>query len=71
MAVLRAASSREDEIFPMFTLLLETFLEMRELQKHERLLELGGLYKFHTCMGRAMLVSHQWLSAEHPDPRGH
>ena len=54
----------------MFTLPLRALLEMRELQKHEVLLQSGALRKFHSRMGKAMFISHQWLTAEHPDPSG-
>ena len=69
MATLRAASSH-GEVFPMFTLPLRAFLEMRELRKHEILLTSGALRKFHSRMGKAMFISHQWLTANHPDPSG-
>ena len=54
----------------MFTLPLRAFLEMRELQKHEILLQSGALRTFRSRMGKAMFISHQWLTAEHPDPSG-
>ena len=54
----------------MFTLPLGAVLEMKELQKHETLLQSGALRKFHSRMGKAMFISHQWLTAEHPDPGG-
>ena len=56
--------------FPMCTVLLESLLKMKRLQRHEELLLDGLLHHFESHMGRAMFVSHQWLGSEHPDPAG-
>ena len=39
-------------------------------QAHEELLAADVLVDFDESMGRAMFVSHQWLSTHHPDPDG-
>eukprot|EP00438_Fugacium_kawagutii_P009749 Skav220217 [mRNA] locus=scaffold1600:140995:142710:- [translate_table: standard] len=52
----------------MFTTPLSSFLQMTELQKHEKLLDSGVLCEFEERMGRAMFVSHQWICRDHPDP---
>eukprot|EP00438_Fugacium_kawagutii_P006767 Skav201392 [mRNA] locus=scaffold296:174361:176130:+ [translate_table: standard] len=54
--------------FPMFTMLLSSFLQMTKLQKHEDLIDSGALCQFDESMGRAMFVSHQWICRGHPDP---
>ena len=54
----------------MFTVFVETLLQMSLLLRHESLLQEGKLHRFESRMGKAMFVSHQWLSAGHPDPRG-
>ena len=39
-------------------------------QAFEELLEAGVLVDFDESMGKAIFVSHQWLSTHHPDPDG-
>ena len=36
--------------------------------RHEALKEEGLVVQFDESMGKAIFVSHQWLSKEHPDP---
>lgn len=60
----------ESTDFPMFTVFVETLLQMTTLLRHEVLLAQGKLHEFQERMGRAMFVSHQWLSCQHPDPCG-
>eukprot|EP00438_Fugacium_kawagutii_P031123 Skav201747 [mRNA] locus=scaffold1973:9099:10799:- [translate_table: standard] len=55
----------------MLTVPLDTFLQMTKLQKHEELIDSGALCQFEESMGRAMFVSHQWISPYHPDPKFH
>ena len=57
-------------LFPMYTVSLEVFFGMRELQPHEALKAQGLLSRFDARMGNAAFVSHQWLGVDHPDPEG-
>ena len=59
---------RPEWLFPMFTMTLEFFLKMEQIQTHEELLEEGAVRPFEDSVGRGMFVSHQWLSPENPDP---
>ena len=59
---------RPSRLFPMFVMALDAFLKMTRIQRHEELLEKGFLYPFEASIGRAMFVSHQWLSPTNPDP---
>ena len=54
--------------FPMFTLPSSAFMKMSRVQPHEDLMEAGDLCIFHESLGRAMFVSHQWVTSKHPDP---
>ena len=63
--VFRVPSERT---FPMYTVALETILKITTLPSHEELLDAGLLCDFHEQMGRAVFVSHQWVSYHHPDP---
>jgi len=54
--------------FPMFTVSLDVFLQLKEVQPHEALLSAGKLTEFEEDLGAAMFVSHQWLASDHPDP---
>jgi len=58
--------------FPMYTVPLPTLLHMTaaRVQAFEELLEAGVLVDFDESMGKAIFVSHQWLSTHHPDPDG-
>ena len=57
-----------ERTFPMYTVTLETILKITTLPSHEELLDAGLLCDFHEQMGRAVFVSHQWVSYHHPDP---
>ena len=57
-----------DEKFPMMVMPSATCLKMTQVRTHEDPLESGAVCKFHEYMGKAAFVSHQWLSARHPDP---
>lgn len=54
--------------FPMYTVPLETVLEMKKVRPHQELLKDGVLKIFDSAHGRAMFVSHQWTTETHPDP---
>ena len=55
-------------LFPMYTVSAEAALEMSTLKPHEELLVSGKLSLFEDGMGKALFVSHQWVSRSHPDP---
>lgn len=52
----------------MYTVSAKILLEMREVRAHEQLKLDGVLTEYEQSLGRAMFVSHQWLSDHHPDP---
>ena len=52
----------------MYTLPLEEFLQLTCVRPHQELLEQGMLVRYTKAMGKAIFVSHQWLSESHPDP---
>eukprot|EP00397_Hematodinium_sp_SG-2012_P054318 GEMP01065405.1.p1 GENE.GEMP01065405.1~~GEMP01065405.1.p1 ORF type:complete len:178 (+),score=32.06 GEMP01065405.1:212-745(+) len=56
--------------FPMYCVPLNVVLEMKSVVKHEELLAAGVLVE-HDFGDQApvIFVSHQWLSADHPDPQ--
>ena len=54
--------------FPMYTVPAEFLLQMKHLKTHGEMLQVGALVEFSTDLGRAMFVSHEWLSNRHPDP---
>ncbi|CAE7846844.1 ergic3, partial [Symbiodinium necroappetens] len=54
--------------FVMYTVPADAFLKMTEVKMHEELADAGVLTEFDESMGKAMFVSHQWLSEAHPDP---
>ncbi|CAJ1361337.1 unnamed protein product [Effrenium voratum] len=54
--------------FPMYTVELATLLEMSRIEPHEELKAKDALVEFHSTMGRAAFVSHQWVTPQHPDP---
>ena len=54
--------------FPMFTVPVKDVLEMDMLRPHEELLHDDVLVEFDSSMGKAAFISHQWVSALHPDP---
>ncbi|CAE7274343.1 unnamed protein product [Symbiodinium natans] len=57
-----------DTMFAMYTIPALAFLQLTEVKMHEELEEAGLLREFDETMGKAMFVSHQWLSVQHPDP---
>ena len=65
---LEEASGACEMKFPMYTVAWEDVKQMEQVLPHEDLKEQGMLVDFDKKMGRAAFVSHQWLSAEHPDP---
>eukprot|EP00435_Cladocopium_sp_Y103_P058928 s465_g20.t2 len=56
--------------FPMYVLPMEKVLQMREVRPHQDLLCEGELNIFDPAKGKAMFVSHQWTTEQHPDPEG-
>ena len=52
----------------MLTVPLHTLLSMVEVRPHQELLDDGSLVEYTPDMGKAIFVSHQWLSGTHPDP---
>ena len=60
---------RGDPTFPMYTMPAKVLLQLTEMKMHEELIQAGALAKFEDSMGKAMFVSHQWLSDTNPDPR--
>jgi len=64
-----SSSESEGKRFPMFTIPLKTFLQMTKVQEHEDLMDAKALCEFHEAMGKAMFVSHQWISKHNPDPK--
>ncbi|CAE7633847.1 unnamed protein product [Symbiodinium sp. CCMP2592] len=56
--------------FPMWAVRVSDFLEMSgPPEPHEVLQDKGLLHRYDPSMF-VIFVSHQWLSSEHPDPRG-
>ena len=55
-------------LFPMYTVPMAALLQMTEVKPHEALKSDGVLAIFDASMGRAALVSHQWVGHHHPDP---
>ena len=55
-------------LFPMYTVPLDAALRMTTLKPHEELLAAGELSLFDDGLGKALFVSHQWVSQSHPDP---
>ena len=54
--------------FPFYTVPLDVLLSMERMKKHEVLMEEGVLVEFESSMGKSAFISHQWVSAQHPDP---
>jgi len=52
----------------MYTVPFDALLQMSKVEPHEELMDQGILCVFMESMGRAVFVSHQWISSEHPDP---
>ncbi|CAE7274631.1 TNKS2 [Symbiodinium natans] len=69
-----AASLREPKElllnFPMYVVPLETVMKMTQVRPHQELLLDGLLETFDPGRGKAMFISHQWTSEQHPDPDG-
>lgn len=55
-------------LFPMYTVPLDAALRMTTLKPHEELLAAGELSLFDDGLGKALFVSHQWVSQSYPDP---
>ena len=64
----RRVSSLGSHTFAMYTVPADAFLQMTEVKMHEELADAGVLSEFDESLGKAMFVSHQWLSDTHPDP---
>ncbi|CAE7895507.1 ANKK1 [Symbiodinium necroappetens] len=61
----------EDELptlFPMYTVPLETLLEMTRIEPHEELKARDVLVEYRGSMGNVGFISHQWVGVGHPDP---
>ncbi|CAE7474160.1 POP1, partial [Symbiodinium necroappetens] len=43
---------------------------MVRVKCHEELLQEGALVQFSRDKGNALFVSHEWVSTDHPDPKG-
>jgi len=54
----------------MYVVPLETVLRMTRVRPHQELKEEGLLVQFDPAKGKAMFVSHQWTTEDHPDPLG-
>ena len=54
--------------FPMYTVSLDTLLEMSKAEPHEALKAKDMLVHFRRHMGQAAFISHQWVAHGHPDP---
>lgn len=54
--------------YPMYTVPLHSLLNMRRMRPHQELLEDETLVEF-KGQGKAIFVSHQWVTEHHPDPR--
>eukprot|EP00439_Symbiodinium_sp_Y106_P050874 s5750_g6.t1 len=62
------ASENFPMLFPMYTVTLDAALRMTTLKPHEELFAAGELSLFEDGLGKALFVSHQWVSQPHPDP---
>ena len=56
----------KEDLFPMMLLPATIFLGMTTMQSYEDLKD--SLVQFEESIGKAMFVSHQWVTAKHPDP---
>lgn len=54
--------------YPMYTVPFDILMEMTEVRPHQELLTQGRVVQFKESLGKAVLVSHQWISDHHPDP---
>ena len=67
----KTTQAREPSMqYPMYTAPLESVLEMTAVRSHEELLSDAIIVQFNHAMGKAMFVSHQWVSNRHADPDG-
>ncbi|OLQ14444.1 Ankyrin repeat domain-containing protein 17 [Symbiodinium microadriaticum] len=55
-------------LFPMYTVAADVLLKMTKVEPHEDLKARGELVDFSDALGKAVFVSHQWLTKKHPDP---
>ena len=62
-------SNKPEMIYPMSTVPLDALLIMKEVRPHQELLQDAILVEYQSNLGKAMFVSHQWLTATHPDPK--
>ena len=62
-------SNKPEMIYPMYTVPLDALLIMKEVRPHQELLQEAILVEYKSNLGKAMFVSHQWLTATHPDPK--
>ena len=58
----RDVSSQGGKAFVMYTMPANAFLQMTEVRTHEELADACVLAEFDERLGKAMFVSHQWLS---------
>lgn len=54
--------------FPMYTISVDTLLQMTEMAPYEELKATDRLVLFCRSLGKAMFISHQWIGFQHPDP---
>ena len=54
--------------FPMYTVSVDTLLQMTEMAPYEELKATDRLVKFCRSLGKAMFISHHWIEFQHPDP---
>ena len=67
---LQQKASKLSPAFPMYVVSLQNILKMTEVRCHQDLLRDGILVKMDAVRGKAMFISHQWVSNQHPDPDG-
>ena len=67
---LRQEAFELSQSFPMHVVSLKNILKMTEVRCHQDLLRDGILDKMDAVRGKAMFLSHQWVSNQHPDPDG-
>ena len=53
--------------YPMMLMRASDFIELSELQPHQRLRAAGKLVEWNSTMKHVLFLSHQWTSFEHPD----
>ena len=67
---LRQEASELSLAFPMYVVSLQNILDMTEVKCHQELLRDGILTEMDAACGKAIFLSHQWTSNQHPDPDG-